>query len=113
MYKLQPTRKSSIKCNDSYEGERIEEKIERIVSNKEPIKDGAPLVYTERKDGVNPAYDIRTDRFEIATEAMDKVAEAKIARRKGMEEKLDKENKEIQKDKTENNNPGTGANTSS
>ncbi len=68
---------SSIKV----EGEPIEHKIERVVKNGEPIKDGAPLVYTERKDGVNAAYNIRTDRWEIAADAMDAVHKAMIAKR--------------------------------
>lgn len=105
MYKLRAMQKTSIKCNDSYEGERIEEKVARIVSNKEPIKDGAPLIYTERKDGVNPAYDIRTDRFEIATEAMDKVTAAKLAKREAKIVPIEN------KDETKTN-PETGANTS-
>lgn len=54
-----------------YEGETIETKVRRIVLNKEPITDGAPIIYTEKKDGVLPQYDIRTDRFEIALEAQD------------------------------------------
>ena len=37
------------------EGEYIEEKVRRITENNEPIEDGAPIIYTERKDGVNPA----------------------------------------------------------
>lgn len=81
MYKITAYKKTSIKVNKSYQGERIETKIERIVNNNEPITDGAPLVYTERKDGVMPAYDIRTDRFEIAVDAMDKVQKAQIAKR--------------------------------
>lgn len=64
-----------------YEGESIEAKVTRIVLNKEPIKDGAPLIYTDRKDGVLPGYDIRTDRFEVAVEAMDKITKSKIAKR--------------------------------
>ena len=40
------------------EGEYIEEKVRRITENGELIEDGAPIIYTERKDGVNPAYDI-------------------------------------------------------
>ena len=55
---------------EAYVGESIEHKVRRIVNNKEPIKDGAPLIYTERKDGVQPSYNIRTDRFEVAVEAM-------------------------------------------
>ncbi len=54
-----------------------------MVNNGEPISDGAPIIHTERKDGVLPAYDIRTDRFEIAIEAMDKVTGSKLAKRDG------------------------------
>lgn len=59
------------------EGEWIEEKVRRVVENGEPIEDGAPIVYTERKDGVRPEYNIRTDRWEIAQEAMEAVREGK------------------------------------
>ena len=55
------------------EGEYIEEKVRRITENGEPIEDGAPIIYTERKDGVNPAYNIRTDRWEIAQDAMEEL----------------------------------------
>ena len=67
--------------NNSVEGETIEMKIERITVNKEPITDGAPLIYTERKDGVLAGYDIRTDRFEVAIDAMDKVSKTNQAKR--------------------------------
>jgi len=63
------------------EGERIETKVDRVVHNNEPIKDGAPLIYTERKLGVQPKYNIRTDRFDIAIDAMDKVEKSYKARR--------------------------------
>ena len=59
------------------EGEYIEEKVRRITENGEPIEDGAPIIYTERKDGVNPAYNIRTDRWEIAQDAMEQVGKNK------------------------------------
>lgn len=81
MYKKNKAEKTSLKVNASYKGERVEQKIERILSSKEPITDGAPRVYTDRKDGVKPEYDIRTDRFEIAIEAMDKVNKSHVARR--------------------------------
>jgi len=63
------------------EGETIETKIMRMMQNKEPIKDGAPLIFTERKDGVMSAYNIRTDRWEVAAEAMDLVTRSKLAKR--------------------------------
>lgn len=81
MYNKQQHHKSSLQVDSSYQGETIEQKINRIVNNKEPITDGAPIIYTERKDGVLPAYDIRTDRFEIAVEAMDKVTKSHMASR--------------------------------
>lgn len=82
MYRIyqQPTNEG-IECNESYEGESIEEKIDRILNNNEPISDGAPLIYTDRKDGVRPEYDVRTDRFELAVDAMDKVAQSHLAKR--------------------------------
>lgn len=73
--------KSQIKANNYYQGESIEEKMRRVVANGEPIKDGAPIIYTPRKDGVIPAYDIRTDRWEIAQQAMDKSNKTWIAER--------------------------------
>ena len=82
---------TSINQNETYEGETIETKVQRIVENNEPIEDGAPLIYTERKDGVLPGYDIRTDRFEIAIEAMDAVSKANTAKR--MENIKERENK--------------------
>jgi len=79
---------TTITVNNSYEGESIENKIERIVTQNEPIKDGAPLIYTEREDGVKAEHDIRTDRWEIAIEAMDAVSKSTLAKR---EAKLKKE----------------------
>lgn len=59
------------------EGEYLEEKVRRLTENGEPIEDGAPIIYTERKNGVNPAYNIRTDRWEIAQDAMEQVGHNK------------------------------------
>jgi hypothetical protein len=80
-YKYGVPSKSRLTSVEKVEGEPIELKIERIVSNKEPISDGAPSIYTERKDGVVAAYNIRTDRFEIAAEGMDLVAKNIAAKR--------------------------------
>lgn len=62
-------------------GETIENKVNRIVNNNEPIRDGAPLIYNERSAGISPDCDIRTDRFAVAVEAMTKVQRAKVAKR--------------------------------
>lgn len=81
MYKFKKPNKTTLHVNESMEGETIEMKVMRITVNKEPIKDGAPEIFTERKDGVNSAYNIRTDRWEIAVDAMDKVNKSIIAKR--------------------------------
>ena len=58
--------------------------------NKETITDkGTQLLYQDRKEGVQAAYDIRTDRFEIAVEAMDKVAKSYAARREDRSNVID------------------------
>lgn len=67
---------------DLSEGESIEEKTRRITQNKEPITDGAPIIHTEKKDGVIPAFDIRTDKWIIAQNAMDAVNRERIAKSK-------------------------------
>lgn len=81
MYRKNKAQNTTIEVNTSYVGETIEEKINRIVNNKEPIKDGAPLIYTDRKDGVEAQYDIRTDRFEVAIDAMNYVDKSHKANR--------------------------------
>lgn len=84
---------NSVFVNSSYLGETLEQKVRRITVNREPITDAAPQIYTDRKDGVIPDYDIRTDRFDVAVEAMDKVSKSHLARRqerhKPKEDKLE------------------------
>ena len=95
-YRYRKPGKSQLKSVEVVEGEPIELKIERIVSNKEPISDGAPSIFTERKEGVLSAYNIRTDRWEVASEAMDKVSGSIQAKRDGkgkVAEAKDKEEK--------------------
>lgn len=94
--------KSTLKSVEITEGEPIEHKIERVVSNKEPITDGAPSIFTERKDGVVAAYNIRTDRWEVASEAMDKVSGSIQAKRdaKGKVSKSKEESKTEAKKET-------------
>lgn len=82
-----------IKTNYEYQlGETIEAKVRRITENNEPITDGAPIIYTNRDDGVLPAYNIRTDRWEVAQAAMDAVNQANLAKSKNYG-KIDKEDK--------------------
>ena len=73
-------------------GESIEQKVCRITENNEPITDGAPIIYTNRDDGVLPAYNIRTDRWEVAQSAMEAVNQANLAKSKNYG-KIEKEDK--------------------
>ena len=81
----------NLQVNDCVEGERIETMIERITELNEPIKDGAPLIYTNRKEGVLPEYDIRTDRWEVAIDGMDIVTKTNLAIRENYIQELDGE----------------------
>lgn len=74
--------------NLTYEAEPREVKLRKIISGESSnMEDGVfPTIYTEKKDGVRPEYDIRTDRFEVAIEAMDKINQStaeQIAKSKG------------------------------
>ena len=57
MYKkIVPTYTGRMKSVECFEGEQIEEKVRRIINNNEPITDGAPIIFTEKKDGVRPEH---------------------------------------------------------
>lgn len=84
MYQVNQMPKSSFKAvkKKSFKGETIEQKLRRITNNKEPITDGGSQpIYSERKDGVLPEYNIRTDRMEAALDAMDYIQRSNIAKR--------------------------------
>ena len=61
------------------EGETLTKKIQRIMDENEPLKDGAPLIYTPKQAGVRADCDIRTDKWDIAMKAMNRVNEYKLS----------------------------------
>ena len=74
--------------NLTYQAEPREVKLRKIINGEaNNLEDGVfPTIYTEKKDGVKPEFDIRTDRFEIAIDAMDKINQSaanQIAKNKG------------------------------
>lgn len=73
--------KTTLRSNTSIAGERIEDRVERMLYNQESIGDGAPLIYTDRREGVQPQYNIRTDRWDVAQEAVDKMHAKTLAKR--------------------------------
>ena len=86
MYKYNVAKPTKFRINQSVEGETIEMKVRRIVDNKEPITDGAPLIYGPKGE-IMAGHNIRTDRFEIAVEATDAISKVTIA--KGSEVTID------------------------
>lgn len=74
--------------NLTYQAEPREVKLRKIINGEaNNMEDGVfPTIYTEKKDGVQPEFDIRTDRFEVALDAMDKInqsAASQIAKSSG------------------------------
>lgn len=74
--------------NLTYQAEPREVKLRKIISGESnDMEDGVfPTIYTEKKDGVQPEFDIRTDRFEVAIDAIDKINQSaanQIAKNKG------------------------------
>lgn len=86
------TAKSRRGCIDNpdltYKAEPREVKLRKIINGEaNSMEDGVfPTIYTEKKDGVQPEFDIRTDRFEVAIDAIDKINQSaanQIAKSKG------------------------------
>lgn len=74
--------------NLTYQAEPREVKLRKIINGESnDMEDGVfPTIYTEKKNGVQPEFDIRTDRFEVAIDAIDKINQSvaeQIAKSKG------------------------------
>ena len=70
----------NIRVDQRYSAVFIEETLRRYKEEKTGISLTSPIIFTEKKDGVMPGYDIRTDRWDIAHEAMAKVELAKVVK---------------------------------
>lgn len=106
MYKVKPARKTELTINKSYVGEPIEDKIARIMNNQEAIKDGAPQVFQERKEGVHEDFDIRSDRFDRALETTDKIAATHLATREARGKLVEMEKSKGKKGDEKSDSPG-------
>lgn len=101
------TAKSRKGCIDNpnltYQAEPREVKLRKIINGESnDMEDGVfPTIYTEKKDGVQPEFDIRTDRFEVAIDAIDKINQSvanQIAKSKGETEAVKDFGTEIKTD---------------
>jgi hypothetical protein len=59
-------------------GETLIKKIQRILDENEPLTDGAPMIYTPKQAGVREDCNIRTDKWALAMDAMDRVNNYKL-----------------------------------
>ena len=89
--------------NLTYQADPREVKLRKIINGEaNNMEDGVfPTIYTEKKDGVQPEFDIRTDRFEVAIDAMDKINQStanQIAKNKGETEAAKNFGKEAKTD---------------
>lgn len=83
--------KRILRTTESFIGQSLEEKVFQAVNSNAPIEAVAPMVYTERKDGVLPETNIRTDRFDVAQDAMQSISEGiRVNRTKRYDNKADK-----------------------
>lgn len=90
MRKIFMRNQGKIKKNETYEGKSLEEALADKIAGEEIELGGKALLYSERKDGVLPITNIRTDRWDIAMMALDSVEKARIAKRDSSGKTLDK-----------------------
>lgn len=95
MYKRNVMQKTTIERNEKMVGESIEKAVFRMVHNKETMPAGTGNIYTERKHGVLAGYNIRTDRFEIAQMAMEKVTKSAVGRREASIKQREEKDNEV------------------
>lgn len=92
-----------IKMNET--GETLIKKCQRILDEGEPLTDGAPIIYTPKQEGVRPECNVRTDKWDIAMEAMDRVNSYKLSEylKEGTKETPNKPEEKKDEGKTEPN----------
>ncbi len=69
--------KTSIEVEITYSAETLEETIQRRLKNKEPMDDNIKLLYTPITEGVKSGFNIRSDRWDIALDAINKIEKSK------------------------------------
>lgn len=81
MRKVKLPRTGLIKRNETYEAKSIEQMLADKMAGETIELGGKALLYTDRKDGVLPETNIRSDRFELAQDALDTVERTRRAKR--------------------------------
>lgn len=60
------------------EGQSIEDVLRIATANKEPVGQVMPEMYQARNEGIDPLCDVRTDKFDLALRAQDKITRAHL-----------------------------------
>lgn len=100
MYNVPKKVRTSIKINDSVEGETIESRLERLVNNGDETIEGKELIFTRPEDGIVNAFNIRHDWWDEAAENSSIMAE----KRSELDSAQLKKRKELLKKKQEEEN---------
>ena len=88
-------RETKFSINNSEGGESLEKELQRVKQEGGTIESTVPKIFTARGEGVVPDLNIRTDRWDVAVEAMNVVHRSQTAKKmdkfgfKGENEKKD------------------------
>lgn len=85
MYAKPKYHSTKVERNQSVQGEPMHIKIERMMTNGDKSDETVELIFTERNEGVLNGYNIRTDRFDIALDALSVAEKSTQARRNGLQ----------------------------
>lgn len=66
--------------NVTREALSLERMIELRMNNNESFGDEAPIIFTEKSEGVQAGYNIKTDRFDLALDGMTAIDKSRIAK---------------------------------
>lgn len=99
--------KTTLKGVKVKQGITMEQKMQRIMDGNESDDDGTELTFTEEKDGVKPEFDIRTNKWDVVTDAADKLANRRktLEAKTATEEAAKQEQKNDQGEQTKTANP--------
>ena len=100
MYKVRQLPTTGIKRNVSTVGETIEDEVYKMVYEKNIPSAQKSIIFQEKKEGVQPAYNIRTDKFAIALDAIETVTRYGRKTARAKDEKNGQESGESSADKS-------------
>jgi len=79
-YKFNRATPTTLRVNNSYEGQTIEQFVRKIMKAGEPIGESTTGIYYAENDGVPFEVNVRTDRFDKALEIKEQGEREAVAR---------------------------------